>query len=350
METPPIWNRVAVYFSNWEIRLETRPIPALKPGELLLEVHASGICGSDLMEWYRRPRAPCVLGHEVAGQVVATGDGVQQFQVGDRVAATHHVPCLECRYCLSGRETACQMLYRTNFDPGGFAEWVRLPAVNVARGTLKLPDHVSDEAGSLVEPLGCVLRAQRKAKLGPGDSVLIIGAGVSGSLHLLAAKAKGIGPIFVSDIEPARCSMAAHLGADRVYHADSEVAGQIRRELGHGTDAVIVCTAARDAIALALEAVDQGGKVIFFAPMGPDETYPLPFNRVFWKDQVTLYSSYGAAPADLKEALQLIASGQVEASRLVTHRLPLSQIQKGFEMMLQAKDSLKIIIDPRLDA
>lgn len=350
MGSPPTRNRVAVYFSNRDIRLEMRPVPPLGPGEVLLRVHASGICGSDLMEWYRRPKAPTVLGHEVAGQIVAAGDRVRRFHVGDRVVATHHVPCLECRYCRSGRETTCEMFRQTNFDPGGFAEWVRLPAVNVERGTLKLPDHVSDDAGSLVEPLGCALRAQRKAGLGSGESVLIVGAGVSGSLHLLAAKARGMGPVFVSDIQPARRAMAARLGADHVYDAGAEVADEIRRELGHGVDCVIACTGARDAIALALEAADRGGTVIFFAPMGPEDTYPLPFNRVFWRHQVTLCSSYGAAPADLEQALHLIAGGGADIGRLVTHRLPLGEIQNGFEMMLQARDSLKIIIDPRLDA
>ncbi|MBI4513105.1 MAG: alcohol dehydrogenase catalytic domain-containing protein [Gemmatimonadetes bacterium] len=350
MGTLPARNRVAVYHSNRDIRIGACPVPPLGPGELLLRVHASGICGSDLMEWYRRPKAPTVLGHEVAGQVVAAGDGVRGFQVGDRVVATHHVPCLACRYCLSGRETSCDTLRQTNFDPGGFAEWVRVPAVNVERGTLKLPDHVSDDAGSLVEPLGCALRAQRKAGLGRGESLLIIGGGVSGSLHLLAAKARGVGPIFVSDIQPVRRAVAANLGADRAYDAGAGVPEETRRELGHGVDCVIVCTGARDAIALAVEAVDRGGKVIFFAPMGPDETYPLPFNRVFWRDQVTLCSSYGAAPIDLEQALDLIAGGVVDVTRLVTHRLPLGEIQRGFEMMLQAKGSLKIIIDPRLDA
>ncbi|MBI2403445.1 MAG: alcohol dehydrogenase catalytic domain-containing protein [Gemmatimonadetes bacterium] len=343
-------NRVAIYHTNHDIRLRTQPTPAIGPGEVLLEVHASGICGSDLMEWYRRPRAPTVLGHEVAGVVVAVGDGVQQLQPGDRIVATHHVPCLACRYCLRGHETACETLRSTRFDPGGFAEYIRIPSVNVERGVLKLPPQVSDDAGSMVEPLGCVLRAQRKIGLRAGESVLLVGAGVSGSMNLLAAKAKGAAPVFVTDIQPERRRSAERLGADRVLDPADDVGGRIRAELGRGADHVIVCAGAASAIATGLAAVDQGGTVCLFAPLEPEERYPLPFNRVFWQSDITLTSSYGSAPRDLQEALGLIAGDRCDLDRLVTHRLPLSQIQTGFEIMLKGGDSLKVIIDPRLDA
>lgn len=342
-------NRVAVYHSNHDIRLRSQPTPAIGPGELLLEVHASGICGTDLMEWYRRPRAPTVLGHEVAGAVVAVGEGVRQVRPGDRIVATHHVPCLACRYCLRGHETACEMLRSTSFDPGGFAEYIRIPPVNVERGVLRLPPQVSDDAGSMVEPLGCVLRAQRKIGLRTGESVLLVGAGVSGSLHLLAAKAKGATPVFVTDIQPERRRFAEQLGADRVLDPAGDVPGRIRAELGRGADQVIISAGAAPAITIGLAAVDLGGTVCLFAPLGPDERYPLPFNQVFWQGDITLTSSYGSAPRDLEEALGLIAGGRCDLDRLVTHRLPLSQIQRGFEIMLKGGDSLKVIIDPRLD-
>jgi L-iditol 2-dehydrogenase len=349
MAFPPS-NRTAVYYSNRDIRVQAAALPNIGPGELLFEVHASGICGSDVMEWYRRPRAPTVLGHEVAGLVVAVGEGVNAFRRGDRIVATHHVPCLECRYCLRGRETVCETLRRSCFDPGGFAAYVRLPAENVARGTLRLPSHVSDDAGSMVEPLACALRAQRKAGIGAGESVLIIGAGVSGSLHLLAARTRGATPIIVTDLQPERRTFAARLGADRVLDAAGDIAPQIRGELGRGVDHAIVCTGAPAAVASALGAVDPGGTVCFFAPMEPGECYPLPFNSVFWQREVTLTSSYGGAPRDLQEALDLIASGRTDVGQLVTDRLPLSQAQKGFEMMLRGGSCLKIILDPRLDA
>ena len=347
---PRSTNRVAVYHSNRDIRLDARATPAIGPGELLLEVHASGICGSDLMEWYRKPRAPTVLGHEVAGRVVAAGEAVDGLKLGDRIVATHHVPCGVCRYCVRGHETVCDMLRRTAFDPGGFADYIRLQPENVQRGVLQLPAHVSDDAGAMVEPLACVLRAQRKAGIGRGESVLVIGAGVSGSLHVLAAKTRGASPVFVTDVQPERRNFAARLGADRVLDAAADVAHLIGAELGRGVDHVIVCTGAPAAIATSLAAVDQGVTVSFFAPMGPGECYPLPFDEVFWQRDVTLTSSYGGAPRDLREALALIANGQIDVGQLVTHRLRLSQVQAGFEMMLRGGECLKIMVDPRLDA
>ncbi len=346
----PAQNRVAVYYSNRDLRIEMRPLNHPGAGELVFEVHASGICGSDVMEWYRRPKAPTVLGHEVAGRVVAVGAGVERFHVGDRIVATHHVPCLKCRYCRTGRETACEMLHRTGFDPGGFAAFIRVPAANVERGVLKLPEHVSDDAASMVEPLGCALRGQRRAGVRSGDALLILGTGISGCLHLLAARAGGIDRIFASDPQPERRRIAAELGAERVFEAGDGLAEAVRAELRRGVDRVIVCTGARGAVAQALAAVDRGGTVLFFAPMGPGEVLPVAFNDVFWRHGVLLTSSYGAAPADLAEALDLIASGRAMVDRLVTHRLPLGEIQRGFELMLEASRSLKIIIDPRLDA
>jgi L-iditol 2-dehydrogenase len=348
--TLPSVNRVAIYHSNRDIRLGSQPMPAVGPGELLLEVHASGICGSDVMEWYRRPRAPTVLGHEVAGAVVAVGERADGFSVGDRIVATHHVPCGECRYCRRGHETACDMLRHSAFDPGGFAAYVRLPAENVQRGVLRLPPHVSDDVGSMVEPLGCVLRAQRKAGLSRGESLLVIGAGVSGSLHILGAKSKGASPILATDVQPQRRRFAQGLGADHVFDAADDVARLIHGELGRGVDHVVVCTGARAAIATALASVDHGGTVSFFAPMGPGECYPLPFDNVFWQRGVRLTSSYGAAPQDLRDALELVSGGYLDFTRLITHRLPLSQIQAGFELMIAGGDSMKIIVDPRLDA
>jgi L-iditol 2-dehydrogenase len=171
--------RVAMYYSNQDVRLEEMPTPQISPGEVLMRVEASGICGTDLLEWYRRHKAPLVLGHEVAGVITAVGDGVERYKEGDRICAAHHVPCNTCHYCLSGHHTVCDTLRQTNFDPGGFAEYIRLPHINVERGVFLLPENVSFEEGTFVEPLACVLRGQRLARLEPGQTVLVIGSGVA---------------------------------------------------------------------------------------------------------------------------------------------------------------------------
>ena len=160
--------RVAMYYNNRDIRIEEMPRPAVGRGEVLVRIEASGICGSDVMEWYRIHKAPLVLGHEIAGQIVAVGEGVETYRPGDRVAASHHVPCNTCHYCLSGHHTVCETLRQTNFYPGGFAEYVLLPALNVDRGVYRLPEEMTYEEATFIEPLACVLRAQRMAGISPG--------------------------------------------------------------------------------------------------------------------------------------------------------------------------------------
>src|SRR3990172_5911721 len=172
--------RVARWYNNKDVRVEEMPLPKISHGELLVLVEASGICGSDVMEWYRIDRAPLVLGHEIGGRVLAVGQGVTKYKVGDRVSVAHHVPCNTCHYCLSGHHTVCDTLRRTNFYPGGFAEYIRVPAINVDRGLFRLPEELSFEEGSFVEPLACVARGQRLAGLRPGQSVLVVGSGIAG--------------------------------------------------------------------------------------------------------------------------------------------------------------------------
>ena len=208
-----------MYYNNGDVRLEEMPTPKIGPGELLVRIEASGICGSDVMEWYRIKKAPLVLGHEIAGEIVEVGNGVERYKVGDRVAASHHVPCNTCHYCLGGHHTMCPTLRSTTFDPGGFAEYVRLPAINVDRGVYPLPDEVSYEEATFVEPLACVLRAQRIAGLRPGQSVLVVGSGMTGLLHINLARALGAGRIIATDITRYRLDAARRFGADDAIDA-----------------------------------------------------------------------------------------------------------------------------------
>ena len=211
--------RAAVYYNNSDVRLEERPVPAIGPGEALVHIKASGICGSDVLEWYRVPKAPIVLGHEVAGDVVEVGEGVTNVAVGDRVVLSHHVPCNTCRYCLTGNHTACHTLHTTNFDPGGFAEYVRMPALQTDRGILRMPDSMTYEEGSFVEPLACVVRAQTRAGVRPGSTVLVMGSGISGLLHIRLALALGAGKVFATDVSQYRLDWALGSGATGVWDA-----------------------------------------------------------------------------------------------------------------------------------
>ena len=338
--------RVAMYYNNHDVRLEESPVPAIGAGELLLKVHASGVCGSDVMEWYRIKKAPLVLGHEVAGEIVEVGAGVDRYKVGDRVFVSHHIPCNTCRYCMNGHHTVCETLHTTNFDPGGFAEYVRVPPLNTDRGVFHLPEEVSFEAGAFVEPLACVVRAQRLAALRPGQTVLILGSGISGLLHLMLARALGAGRIITTDVHEYRLKAAKRFGADAVIDAREDIVARVRQHNnGRLADLVIACVGALPAFEQALRSVDRGGTVLFFAPTDEGVHLPVPVNE-FWRNGITLLPSYGNSPFDAVQAIELLRAGRVRPEAMITHRMGLEEVGKAFKLVSDAGPSLKVIIEP----
>jgi len=340
--------RVAMYYTNQDIRIEEMPTPEIGPGELLVRVEASGVCGSDVMEWYRIHKAPLVLGHEIAGEVVEVGEGITNYKVGDRVSASHHVPCNTCHYCLSGNHTACDTLRTTNFDPGGFAEFLRLPALNVDRGVYLLPDEVSFEEATFIEPLACVLRAQRRAQVEPGKTVLVLGSGIGGLLHIHLAGRLGATRVIATDIDDARLRAASRFGADLALNAKEDITVRLR-EVNEGrlADSIIVCTGAVTALQQAMECVERGGTILFFAPTDKDVTIPLSINELFWRNDVTLTTSYAGDYADHMTALQLIQAKRVTVNEMITHKLGLAETGEGFKLVAEAHDSIKVIIEPQ---
>ena len=340
--------RTAVWYSNNDIRIEERPVPKIGPGEALVRIEACGICGSDVMEWYRLDRAPLVLGHEVGGQIVEVGSEVEGWQAGDRATVAHHVPCNTCRYCLSGHHTVCRTLQTTNFDPGGLSEYVRLPVINVDRGLFRLPDDVSYEMATFVEPLACVLRGLRKSGFQPGENVLIIGSGITGLLYVQLARALGAGRIITTDINEYRLGMANKLGADNVIKATADLPSAVKKvNQGRLADRVIVCTGAESAVKSALNSVEKDGAVLFFAPAGPGVAIPFSINDLFWRTDVTITTSYAASPADYQTSLDLIAAGTMPLKEMITHRLPLAETGEGFQLVAAAEDSIKVIVEPQ---
>jgi L-iditol 2-dehydrogenase len=315
---------------------------------MLMRIEASGICGSDVLEWYRIHKAPLVLGHEVAGTVAEVGEGITRYKVGERIVASHHVPCFTCHYCIHGHETICDTLRSTNFYPGGFAEYVRLPTINVDRGVYRLPEGVDFEQGTFAEPLACVLRGQRVARFEPGVSVLVLGAGISGLLHIALARATGAGRIITTDKNAYRRKAAVLFGADAVFDASDNIAARVR-EVNDGrlADRVIVCTGAIEAMQQALGCIERGGTVMFFASTRPEEVLELNIERTFWRTDITLTTSYAGSPADHVKALELIRTRAIPVNDMVTHRFPLAETQKGFGLVAGAQDSIKVIIKPQ---
>ena len=338
--------RVAMYYNNNDVRLEDIPKPNISDGEILIKTIDSGICGTDVLEWYRLKTAPRVLGHEATGEIVEVGKGVKDYKVGDRVFVTHHVPCNTCRYCLSGHHTACETLHKTNYDPGGFSEYIRVPKINVDRGTFLLPEDMSYEDGTFIEPVGCVVRGERLAQVQPGSSVLIIGRGISGLIHLQLVRSFGATRVFAADINEYRMEFAKKFGADAVLNAKENIPELVKKINGNRlADLVIVCTGAVPAVQQAVESVERGGTVLFFAVPQPGIDVPIPLADL-WRNEIKLMTSYGAAPGDLAMAIEIIHSGKIKVHEMITHRFGLNDTGVGFKLVASAKESLKVIIEP----
>jgi L-iditol 2-dehydrogenase len=237
-------------------------------------------------------------------------------------------------------------LHTTNYFPGGFAQFIRVPRINVESGVYKLPDGMSFEEGTFIEPLACVVRGQRLAGVQPDDVVLVIGSGVSGILHVQLAKGKGVKRVVVADINSYRLGLAKKFGADYTIDAKGDLPQKLKAvNDGRLADKVIVCTGATQAALTALDCVDKGGLILFFAVPDPSVKVPVPINQ-FWRNEITLKTSYGAAPKDLAESLAVLAEGILDVKDMITHKLSLKQAGEGFRLMAEAGESLKVILEP----
>jgi L-iditol 2-dehydrogenase len=321
--------RVARSFGVDDVRIEHVPDPAAGAGDVVCDVLACGVCASDVTGWYIAPRLPRVLGHELVGAVRAVGSDVGCVAVGDRVAIHHHAPCGECRRCLRGHETMCERFRATGLDPGGFAERVRVPAELVDE-LLVLPDGLDPVTATFIEPLACVLRAQNRVGLRPGDSLLVVGAGVNGLLQIAAARARLIEAVWVRELLPERLTLAEALGAER--HNNEPV------------DVAIVCTPKPDAIAAAADALAPGGKLCMYAPPAPTEPPRFDGTALFLRE-LTVTASYSAGPDDMRAAAHLIAGGSIDPGPLVSHRLPLERTAEALDLQ-RRHAALKVVVAP----
>ncbi len=337
---------VAVYYNNRDIRIQEMPKPEITSDEILVKVMACGICGSDVTEWYRVPKAPRVLGHEATGIIEKTGEKVTRYNVEDRVFVSHHVPCNKCRYCLKGHHTACETLHTTNYYPGGFSQYIRVPKMNVEYGVYKLPSDMSHHEGTFIEPLACAIRGQRLAAIQKEDTLLIIGSGMSGILHTQLAKLKGVQRIVAADINPYRLKLAEKFGAHHTINAKENLPQKLK-EINEGklADKVVICTGAKQGALTSLECVDKGGTILFFAVPDPTVKIPVPITQ-FWRNEITIKTSYGAAPCDLEESLEILAQKKVNVTDMITHKLSLQQTAEGFRLVADAGESLKVVVEP----
>jgi L-iditol 2-dehydrogenase len=319
--------------------------PEICEDEVLVEMKACGICGSDLMDWYLKSRAPLVLGHEPAGVIAKKGRKVKDFNVGDRVFVHHHVACLTCHYCSHGDYTLCEQFHKTNIIPGGLAEYFKVSAPNLQIDTLKIPETVSFEEATFIEPIGCCIRALKKCGIQTGDSVAIIGVGAIGIIHVALSKIFGAEKTFVSDLIDYRLNVAKQFGADvAINPAKEDLAAVAKAETdGRGVDIAVITAPSLEAYKTGLAICRKGGKLCIFAPIEPSKYLQISPKELFFSE-IQIIPSYSTSHLETRTALKLIKSGRINVKKLITHRFRLVDAAKAFKTASESKQSLKVMV------
>lgn len=336
--------KVANLYSFNDIRIEDIPMPEVGPRDALLKTKACGICSGDVMPWYIEKKAPIVLGHEPAGEIVEVGSEVTSFRPGDRVFVHHHAPCFICKHCKRGDYVQCDTWRKTKITPGGISEYILIPEINLENDTLNLHD-LSYEDGTFIEPLACVIKGMKRAKVRRDDTVLVIGLGFMGILNGIIAKRYGAGKVIGADRVPYRLNRAITLGFDDVIDVSRVKVKEVLNEItgGNMAELVIVCPNSVDAMKDGISSIGPGGTVLMFAPIKPDERLTINLNELYFKD-ASIVTSYSCGPTDTADALEIIKEGTVRAEKLITHRFPIEQTAEAFRLTAEARDSLKSVI------
>ncbi len=337
--------KVAKLYSFNDIRIEDTPVPKVGPGDALVKTKACGICSGDVMPWYIEKKAPLVLGHEPAGEVVETGIEVSSFKKGDRVFAHHHAPCFTCRFCRRGDYVHCDTWKNSRIIPGGVSEYILVPRVNLENDTIRIPENMGFEDAALIEPVACVLKGLKRAHIRKGDTLLVIGLGVMGMINIMAARHFGAGRIIGADMVKYRLDKAAEFGADEVIDVSAVGLFEGLREVTRGemAELVIVGPNSADVMMQGLGCVRPGGQVLFFTPAKPGETIVIDPNRLYFND-VNIITSYSCGPSDTADACEMIEKGIVSAGKIVTHRFAIEKTEEAFRLTSVPGESLKSLI------
>jgi L-iditol 2-dehydrogenase len=335
--------QVARLYDFGDIRLEQIPRPEPGPDDVLVRVTACGICSGDIMPWYIRRKAPLVLGHEPVGVVAETGQAVRDFRQGDRVFVHHHAPCFECASCRRGEYVQCATWRASHITPGGMAEYFLVGPAN-QRDTLKLPDDIDDLDAVLVEPAACVVKSLRRSGLRPGESVLVVGLGIMGMMHVKLARDLGAELVIGADLFEQRALRAQQLGADHGIVVMGDNLPEQVREITGGTmaDVVIVGPGTSRALAAGIAAAGKAATVVQFTATPPEEELLLRPHDLYF-NETRLVPSYSCGPDDTRQALELVRRGVLNARELITHRFPLTEITEAYQQA-QKPDSLKVVV------
>jgi len=343
----------AVYRGTSDIRLETVPVPEIGPGEILIQVHTCGICGTDLKKIATGSHsAPRIFGHETSGTVAAVAPGVTQFSPGDRVMVFHHIPCGICYYCRQKTFAQCETYKKVGctagFEPsgGGFAEYVRVMDWIVRQGTVLIPEHVSFEQACFVEPINTCMKGIERLALKPGESVLVIGQGPIGIMLSILAKRAGAA-VITSDLYEPRLTIGKAFGLDNAINASriDPLQETRKRTEGRGADAAILAVGGNSLIKTAMDGVRPGGRVLLFAQTQHSEAVFDP--AAVCMDEKTLIGSYSASVDLQDESVRFVMGGEVPLEQLISHRFPLHQAEQALDLAAHPQpDSMKIVIQP----
>jgi L-iditol 2-dehydrogenase len=323
------------------------PVPEIGTGELLVEMKACGLCGTDIEKARGEYTAALpVLGHEAVGVVASVGESVVNIREGDRVFAHHHVPCQECYYCLHGNQTACKKFRSSNIHPGGFSEFFRVPQWNVSKGgVLSLPSFLGFEEASLIEPVGCCVRALDRCNVKEGDAVLVVGAGPIGILHSILLLSRGA-KVMISEVSEPRLRFAEKSKAGYVIDArKQDVTREVsERTAGRGADIVIVASGSPKAVLQALKSIRMGGRICLFGVPAKGSVLDYDLSEVY-NSEVSLVPSYGATDIDTTAALSLIVADSEKFRSVITHTFPISEFAKAVETTTSGA-GMKVVITP----
>lgn len=341
--------RVARLHAWGDVRIEVRDRPVAGPGEAIVQIEACGVCGSDALDWYVQRKAPAVLGHEPAGTIVEVGAGVTGFNPGDRVFVHHHAPCLKCENCRRALWSNCAAWKASQLDPGGFAQYARVPALNLQHDTLRLPDHVDFDTATFIEPLACCIRAvKRYGAVQPDDTVLIVGLGAMGLLMTQLAVLYGARIVAGSDFVPARRELAARMGSNLLIDPRTSDPWEelFARTDGRGADVVIVCPGDARALDAGIAAAAPGARVVCFTPFPPGQPLPLDLYTLYFRE-IALLQSYSCGPDETRDALALLAAERITVKPLITHTDGLNGVAAALQRAKSATDGFKTIIHPQ---
>lgn len=328
---------------NGKVILREMEIPKLSEGDILVKMKACGLCGTDVEKICGQYTASQpIIGHEPTG--IIEDSRAEGYKKGERVFAHHHVPCYECYYCKKGSPTMCPYYRKTNIEPGGFSEYFRVPAWNVERGgVLKLPDNVSFDEGSFIEPLATVVRGQRRVKIDEGDTVLVVGAGPMGLLHVMTAKRNKAKQVVISDVSDFRVEFASTIADYSLNSTKVKVQEEVRKLTdGRGADVAIIASGAPRAILDGLRSVRKGGRVLLFGVPFKGTVLDYDVSDLL-NNEISVISSNAAVEEDTREALKMLENREVNVEKLVTHHFPLDQFEDAVRISKEGK-TIKAVI------